>query len=48
MGVYGRGYRGVFWDIFVRGKCAPGREVGRERDGVPGWKIRVIFRDLGE
>jgi hypothetical protein len=25
MGVYMRGYRVVFWNSFVRGKCAPGR-----------------------
>ena len=49
MGACRRGYRSVFWDVFVRGKCTPGRvEDGRERDGVPGWEIRVIFGDLGE
>ena len=43
MGACRRGYRSVFWDIFVKGKCTPGRGVdSRECDGVPGLKIRVI------
>lgn len=37
-----------FLDIFVRGKCAPGRGEGRECDGVLGLEIRVIFGDFGE
>lgn len=37
MGVCRRGYRSVFLDIFVRGKCTPGKGEGRECDGVPGW-----------
>lgn len=44
----GRGYSGVFWGIFGRGKCTPGSGGGRECDGAPGWEIRVIFGDFGE
>lgn len=37
MGVYMRGYRVVFWNSFVRGKYAPGREEGRELELWFGW-----------
>ena len=32
MGACRRGYRSVFWDVFVRGKCTPGREVEVSRN----------------
>lgn len=32
MDVCRRGYRGTFWDVFVREKCARGREVEVSRN----------------
>ena len=40
----------VHFGMFLSMESVPrGGEVedGRERDGVPGWEIRVIFGDLG-
>lgn len=41
---------GVYLGIFLSGESVPrGRgEDGRECNGVPGWKIRVIWGDLEE
>ena len=40
----------VHFGMFLSGKSVPrgGVEDGRERNGVPGWEIRVIFGDLEE
>lgn len=37
--------RGVFLDSFCQGKVYPGK-WRRECNGVPGWEIRVIFKDF--
>ena len=55
MDVCRRGYRSVFWDIFVREKCARGREVEVSRNYLltdwEGQKVVVLAanrRIIGE
>lgn len=43
-----RGYRDIFWDVFVKGKCTPGRrEEDRELELWFGWDgKKVIFAKI--